>query len=355
MEASNMGKSEGSSGSAGSGRRSMSAIVVAGLAIAAGVVLTLVLREALKPGDANAAGANGSASGNVADQALNAADTYIKQGEAGKAEVILRKALETYPEDQRMYVLLAEVLIGQHRLQDAYDQLEKAIACPPPATHEASIEFTAGNVASMMGNAERATMHYAAAQSLDKTDARYPLYLAQTLIKQNKIDDAKTNLLIVLNLDPDNAIAWGTLAELEYRGGQFGLASQHVARARTLDPQSLVWRILEARIGVRQNKAEEALSLLTALSEAQQREPGVLDLMGQCYGLLRRPVEAAGLYSKHSLADPTNAPLALEAAVWLEKAGKIKGNDGAIAFAKRAMMLGDDHAKAIVERLEKLP
>ena len=99
----------------------------------------------------------------------------------------------------------------------------------------------------------------------------------------------------------------------------------------------------------RRGKAELAAGLLTALREEQRREPAVLGVLAESYGLMRRPGEAAAMYAKAFAAvTPPNAELAYQAALWYERA-----SNGAEAtkFAKSAALLGHKDAAEAAQRL----
>lgn len=319
--------------------------VVVLLVLALAGALVLVVRGALSPSPAEAKPGTGSAE-NI-DAILNAAEVYVKQLEPAKAEAILKEAIAKYPQEARLCLSYGELLVAQRRPGEAYPMYEKAIALGKP---DAKLQFDAGTVASSAGKPDRAEEHYAAAQGLSPNDAQIPIYLAQTQLKLDKLTDAKKNLLLAANLDPEKAIVWGTLGEIALRENHAEMAVQHVAKARTLDPYNVVWRLVEARAKKRLGRAEEALQGLVGLSMSEQREPGVLAVMGECYGLLRRPEDAAGLYAKHAESEPTDAQLALDAAVWMERAGKL---DEARRFAQRSAMLGSEAGKKLSERLGK--
>jgi Tfp pilus assembly protein PilF len=281
------------------------------------------------------------------DDVLNTAAGYQRSGEPAKAEVILRQAIELAPQDQTLRVALGEALTQQRKLTEAYDEYVAALSIGP---RTALVEFTAGTLASMLERPDRAEEHYAAAQAADPTDWRAPLFLAQVQIKQSKLEEAQANLIRSATLKEDNAVTWGTLAELSLRQNQLGLALQHIRRARALEPRVVVWRVIEARGLKRQGDAAAALDLLVGLEPVERQEPGVLALMAECYGMLSRPGDAAALYAEASRARPDDGRLALETALWFERAGK--PSEG-LPFAERAAMLATDGAAAVAERLRR--
>lgn len=326
-----------------SGRAGVIASVALAGALAIGLALTI--RAALTP-PAGPATPN-PASPETIDAILNAAQTYLKEDELGKAEAILKEAIAQHVEEQRLYSLYGEVLVAAGRHAEAYEQYVKALAVGPRG---AELEFTAGTVANMAELPDRAIEHYATAQASAPTDPRIPLYMAQVQIKKNELTEAQKNLLIAGRLDPDVAIVWGTLAEVLLKENKPEIAISTVRRARELEPQKVLWRLLEARAVKRLNRPEDALQLLVGLSDAQRMEPGVLPLMAECYGMLSRPADAGGVFARASDMDAENPAYALQAAQWLEKAGNL---DGARRYAERAARLEAQGAAELLTRLGK--
>lgn len=324
-------------------RRWWQVAAIVGLFAVAAFVVVQALRPAPAPVDAGEVRASSAS----LDEILNAAATLKRDGAFNKAETLLREAISRHVAEQRLYVEYAEVLVATRREKEAYEQYEKALAAAD-GTH--AIHLAAGSVASMIGRLDRAAEHFAAAQQADKTDWRAPLFLAQVQIKLSQNAEAMKNLMLAVNLKPDAAIAWGSLAELELRDNKLPLAVQHVAKARELEPASTVWRVLEARILKRENKPDEALALLAGLDAAQRLEPGVLATMAECLGMLSRPRDAAKLYAEASQAQPLRGDLAMQAAQWHERAGD---KAAALVFAKRAADAGEEHAADLVAKLEK--
>lgn len=313
--------------------------------LVAGVGLAYyALRNAtvVTPTPANGAPTRGAGS---IDVILNAAESHRRQGDFAAAETILKAALAEHPDEQTLNSLYAEVLLGLKRPAEAYSAYEKALAIGPRTP---ALEFAAGTCASMSGKLERALEHYSAAQAGNPTDWQAPLFLAQVQIKLDQVEDAKKNLLLAGRLKPDAGIVWGTLAELALRENKLSLAEQHIARARELEPQVTLWKVIQARALKRDNKPEEALLLLVGLDVQDLRGPGVLGLMGECYGLLNRPGDAALLYTRVADSDPTRGDIALDAALWLEKVGD---RARALEYARRAQAAGNADAASVIARL----
>ena len=62
------------------------------------------------------------------------------------------------------------------------------------------------------------------------------------------------------------------------------------------------------------------------------------------------PGDAAKLYGEASQAQPLRGDLAMQAAVWHDRAGE---RAAALVYAKRAAEAGEEHAAELVAKLEK--
>lgn len=291
-------------------------------------------------------GAQPPAPADKIDAILNAVLPLRNSQEWGKAETLMTEAIRQYPGEQVLYLQLGEIYAMQRKSAAAYEQFEKALAIGP---REAEIELAAGTVANDAGRLDRAIEHYQAAQAARKNDWQASLFLAQVQMKTGAFEEAKKNLILAASAKPDLAVAWGSLAEVLLRENALGPALQNIAKARELEPDNMAWRMIEARALKRDGKPEAALQLLVGLDDAAKSQPGVLPLMGECFGLLRRPADAAAQYARVSDRFPENAELALETARWFSRASDTAK---ALEYARRAQYLGNEDGKKLATELE---
>jgi tetratricopeptide (TPR) repeat protein len=290
-----------------------------------------VVRQALKaPSPAEASmGAMPKPPPLPVEKLMEEAKAAASQREYGRSEAILLKAVESYPDDARAHLQLAQVMVTQKKFKEAYPEYEAAIATSPKgsgasAVGDPKLHFEAGTVADEAGLVERAEEHYSMAQTGDPTEPRYPLYLAMVQIKLGKDGPALASLIRATKLNPELAAGWGTLAELALKENQLDLALQHVDKARHLEPEMGRWRVVEARIRKRragEGDIEQALQLLLSLDRAERAKPDVLRALGECYGLLKRPADAAYMYAEACRVRPDDADAAYQAALWYQRAG----------------------------------
>ena len=338
------------------------------LLLAAGI-LFVVLFAQRGPGttgtpDSGAnAGASGSTFGNGAttpgkgrvpvgeavETILDAAQQSIRGGRHEDAAAMLAEGVRTYPEQQPLRVAYAETLVALSRPAEAYEQFVAALSIGPRAPET---EFAAGTMARLTERPQLALEHYAAAQASDPGNPIYPLYLAQVQRAQGQTEEAKASLLRVVNLQPENAIAWGTLADIWYNENKLDLATQHIAKARTLEPLVGTWRLVEARILKRQSKPDQALLVMEALSDVEKRDLHNARLIAECHAMRGEMEQAVTGLTRASDGSPMDPELAIEAAIWLQRTDQI---ERAREYARRAQMLGSDRASAILADLSGDP
>jgi tetratricopeptide (TPR) repeat protein len=279
------------------------------------------------------------------DDLMNAAIKLQRDGTWEQSAALLEQAIPQYADQQAIYTEYARVLSALQRHELAYAQYLKAITIGPV---DFDLQLAAGVSASAAGKAREAIEHFGAAQLLNKSDTRPPLYLGQAQARLGETDEAKKNLLLAANLKPDLAMAWGSLADIALRENAPTIALQHIEKARQLEPETTVWRLIEGRALKRLGKAQEALDLVVGLSSEQKMQPGIIQLMGECYGLLQKPAEMAKECSALADAFTTQGDVAYEAARWWERAGDL---ERAKPYARRALYLNADGAKELAEKL----
>ncbi len=286
-------------------------------------------------------------SAEAVEAVLDSARVYLKKGEPGKAQAILREAIEQDQYVQDLRTLYAEVLLGEGLVDEAYSQYLHAIAIGPV---HAELHFAAGVVANKTGSHIKAEEHFWQAQSLAPSNPKHPIYLAQVQRNTGKVDEAKKSLIIAGKLDPNVAVVWGTLAGIALDENKLSVAAGHIRRARELEPSSLTWRLLEAKIIRRGNDPEAALTLLNALPERERlSNKALLEEIALCYGMLSKPEAPARLYGAAVEANPNDLDLLMHAAEWNKRAGQ---RDVALTYARRAHRLGHQEAQAFVDSLE---
>lgn len=281
-------------------------------------------------------------------EVMAAARVFLKDQKAGASEKLLARAIEAWPDHQGLRFLYGETLLTLERKGEAYNEYERGIMIGPD---HAEYRHAAGTLAADMGLLEDAEGHYLVAQKLAPENAKHPLYLAQVQRAIGKTDEARASLVLSTKLDPDLAIGWGSLAGIALEENRLSVARTYIARAREVEPENVLWRLVEARIERRDNNPEGALEMLLALDESAIVEnPDVVREIALCYGLLGEPGSSAQWYVEAVASNDENADLMYEAAQWLERSGQI---GRAIEYAHNASLMGHEGAGVMLRRLEE--
>ncbi len=305
-------------------------------------------RVAVTPSVAKlATGSSTPEQGPPADEILEVARQALKNNKAEIAEKDLARGVERFPNHQPMRLALAESLLAQGKFAEAYEQYDRAVAF---GEDRAEYRFAAGMAASKAGLDDQAEAQWLRARELDKASPQYPLFLAQLQRKNGRNADARANLMMAVALDPNLAVAWGSLAAIALDENHAGPALQHAEKAAKLDPANPLWRVLQSKILRRDNRPREALEVVTAIPEMERAgDAAIIEEIAACHGMLGDPRSAAELYVRASEGSPENAEFAYQAAVWLRRAGD---DERALAYAKRAGMLGKAEGRELVEKME---
>ncbi len=324
----------------------MVGVALIALAGVAGGVIWLANGSGTGGDGPNEVGGGGLADGRSLEELMDEAGAALVMGDAERAIEMYGDAVKVYPEDQALRLAYANALAtgvnGAGRFDEAYEQQVSALVIGP---REAAIEFSAGTLASAAGKIDRSIEHYAAASTAEPGNAKYALYYGLIQFKMDELEAATVTLLRVIKLDEDYAIAWGTLSQIELRKNRSELALQHVAKARDLAPEALVWRLVQARALKRLGRVKEAVLVLGAVEPAELFELPVVRLLCESYGMLDEVEQAADLAGRASDARVGSAELAYEAAVWSRKAGR---GERAMVFARRARSLGHAGADRLI-------
>lgn len=280
------------------------------------------------------------------DAAMRAAEQYLRQEEAGKAETVLRALTEKAPQRQDAWLLLGETLLGQGKKEEAYTAYVRGMGV---GSASGEMRFAAGVLSSDLGRFEESAEHLAIAQAKESRSAKIALYLGQVQRLLHRTDEAKASLVRATALDPQLAIAWAGLADLALVENKVEMARQHVEKARGLEPDSLMWAALEARVYRRENKPEHALRMLLGFApEVLEADAGLVEEAATCYGMLGRVSDAAALAARASARNAKDVGLAMLAARWAERAGDLVS---AGVHAESAARLGSEEGREMLRRL----
>lgn len=268
-------------------RSNTATLAVLALVVLAGVAVYGVITIARStPAPAQGkTGNTGGATGPTASEVLQRANPLLTDGKYAEVIAIVQPAIEAYPEEQDLRLMLARAYSGQKEWAKSSAAYEAALVL---GAETAALQAEAGTVANAAGFLDLAIERYSRAQALDPKNPIHPLYLAMVQIKANKEREAMANLYMATVLNPELSQAWGSMGELELRANHLDLALQHLEKARKLDPNSLKWRQAEAKARKRQNEPAKALDLLINLPEKERFNADTIPVVMESLAMLKQ-------------------------------------------------------------------
>ena len=262
------------------------------------------------------------------EASLDAAEQYLTVGNTASARAIIDRLLVKAPREPRAHELYGRILYlegfeaqragddaaasglvseASDRYRTAVENAEADGSFAPWAL--AGMHQSAGEIASAAGRPVQALEHFRAAGRLDPASPKPPLYEAQILIQLDRPDEASRALQRTLQLDPDEAYAHASMAELALQRADPEAAVGHITMARRIDPGNLTLRLQEARIHRRTGEPDRGLELLVALDEPTRAQEVIAAEIAECYLRLGQPRKAAAawelryrLHSRHPAA-----------------------------------------------------
>lgn len=332
-----------SSGKRTIGWRTAIAVVPVAVLILGGVWLVRFVSPSAS--NAEASEGSGTASLETVDAVVAATRNYLSTGSWEQALMIVRRATERYPREAVLHALYAEALLGTG---DAEGALAKFVHASELGPDRAGWRDFAGTIAASLQRWEESATHFGMAQRLDPSNAKYPLLRAQAQRAMGDVDAARVSLTVATRLDPGIAEGWATLADIALNENRPTIALQHIEKARRIDPESPVYRIIEARALRREGRAEEAANTLYAIPEQTRLTSApILAELAMCLGMLGEREAVAAMYVRAAEASPADPEIAFEAAQWLERVGRV---DEAAAYGRRAAYMGHENARKWCEQ-----
>lgn len=212
--------------------------------------------------------------GNVNDRfeaKLESAKKYVEQEKFAEARIELQTAIDLKPEEAEGYYQLAEVLIRLSDYGRALENYNSAINFNPNHTsarvHLASLQL----IAKQYEQAEANLKHVI---NLEPNNNDATILMANFIAKgpQKNIDSARKLLNSVLERDPNNVAAIGSLGHLELFAENAAIAEEYFVKGLKLEPKNQGLQMAIADLYARQGRldeAQEALSKLVASNPAQ--------------------------------------------------------------------------------------
>ncbi len=223
---------------------------------------------------------------------FNLGQTYLRSGDAAKAEVFLGRALKLKPDSPSALYLLAQVYSEQTRAVDALDLLTRAHKLAPDDTDiifllarvsmsqnyfedaipllesglkiapkRADLHAALGESYFMSGKVEKAIDEFKLLIDLDRS-ARSHAFLGLSYRHLGRFDEARKYFQEGLKLDPRNASCLFNMGYIEGRQGNQAAAEQLFQQALKANPDFSEALLELANLRIAGKKFEEAATLL---------------------------------------------------------------------------------------------
>ena len=223
-------------------------------------------------------------------------------GHPEKAISELKKASSLNPQDQSIYLSLAEAWEAAGNLTAAslaLDQAQKLSDAPDPAIRRQRAELNF-----RMHQPEAAVRELIALRDDQMLTDREVIELARHLAHMGRIEDSFHTLELIQKRNPDDPDAKTMEAEILSIRGDDVTATRILDRLITDNPALASARFLRARYFSNQGEPEKALADLEMIDPNEARKPEVLALRATTLSELGRTDEAAGLLEQRVAADP---------------------------------------------------
>ena len=201
---------------------------------------------------------------------LEAARDYWQQGKLKEAELTLKSALQSDPDDADARLLLARVYLDFRRGAAAEQELNRAqslgLTSPETAVLMSRALLQQGAFARALDAATR--------QDGSEADAELLAIQGQALVGMNRLPEAQVLLAQALAMVPDNETALLQLAQLAFGRGDRARARELLEQAVVGHPDSSEVAAALAELAMQEGSFDEADQLLTdALATAREKWP----------------------------------------------------------------------------------
>ncbi len=282
----------------------------------------------------------------LCDRSQKSAEARYVLGVANEKEGLLREARANYdhafvldPTNMAPVVAGAEVLVAMGKITQAQRHLENQMT---GTFREPAVYELAGRIAMRLKEYDKAVKYFQQARSLDHKNKRYPemlasahfaagdftqageilrgviydrkddvpswvhLMLADCLLAEGNILEAKATYRQASQTRPKRAGIWASLAKVALMGNDLTLAMQGARRARKLDANHLDAAILLGYALLRKGEQKLACEVLRSAWNNHPDNTMLLSLLGRGYAETGREDEARECYALALRLEPQN-------------------------------------------------
>ncbi|MGH9775725.1 MAG: tetratricopeptide repeat protein [Candidatus Acidiferrales bacterium] len=194
---------------------------------------------------------------------------YRFENKHDEAEAVLREILKQDPNEETALEQLSQLLVDEGRASEAITLLQQSSGASTP------------EVLDLLGNAYSQNHDYAKAEEAfrqaaqeDPDEANHVRGLAQTLISENKLEEAAEQYKRLTEMEPESGENHLRLSQIYRRLGQLDLAEKNLMEAKQLSPGSIEIMYNEAILYDAQGRFEEAERILTDAIAGIKSQPG---------------------------------------------------------------------------------
>jgi len=320
-------------------------------------------------------------------------------GDRAKSEALLREAVAVDPNTPGPKIALARQLLGKN-IPESEKLVEEVLAKDPRSTEAIAVK---GEILIVKGDTDGAIQRFGEALAIDPNSQSARLGRANVNLSRGDYGSVDNDIDPILKASPENFAAnylralehfkkkdfgaadkvldrlspgFSNLAEglyvqaaTKYSLGQYGQASDAIAKYVARVPGNPFGARLAALIAVRRGAPDVAIQYLTGYLEKAQPDPGTLTLLGNIYATIRKPTLALEQYQKAAALEPENPTIKTMVAAseidtgagqkGLEELEQVFSTDSGATIAGPTLVLTDlragqvDKAAQVAEELIK--
>ena len=228
------------------------------------------------------------------EASLMLARLYRLHNEPDKAEQVLHRMLKDDPGNEAAVEQLTQVLLDGNKADEAIQLLESMTEHSSSAT----LFDLLGDAYTQTHDYAKAEIAYRKAVDLDPSELSHLRGLGQTLLSEEKYEDALSVYLKLADLMPDDSDVYLRIAQIYRELHQLDKAEENLLKARQYNPGSLEVLYNEAMIYESQGRYDDAIRVLSDAVTGVKAQSTVLPsrrrslaILYQQLGMLYRDVQ----------------------------------------------------------------